>query len=153
MAWSDSYGKKSSRGKFFQTCGYLGNWTLWGGGVSDTNCNKRTIYLEEQEKFQDSHLVFAGVDSLGLEFTACTYGKQICLQLPVSKSDMRLKGRTPVNAATIAHDRSWNERAVNVCKRSGLMERGFQEGMNVTRFNYARLTWSFQANFMYTPVV
>ena len=66
-------------GRVFQTCGYLGNWTLWGGGVSNSNNNKRARYLEEQEKFQELHLVFAGADSLGSEFTAYTYGKQLCL--------------------------------------------------------------------------
>ncbi len=33
------------------------------------------------------------------------------------------------------------------------MKRGFQEGMNPTRFNYAWRTWGFQVNFMYKPVL
>ena len=87
------------------------------------------------------------------KLAAWSQGKQLALQPPSSKSDQRFKGRKTVYAAAIAHDRSGNERAVNVCKRSGLMKRGFQEGMNPIRFNYAWRTWGFQANFMYKPVL
>ena len=80
-------------------------------------------------------------------------GKQRVLQPPASKSDERFKGRTTVYAATIAHDRSGNERAVNVCKRSGAMSRGFKPLMNPVRFNYVWRGWAFQANFMYQSVL
>ena len=60
--WSDYYGKNCFKGGvFFQLCGWLGGWTLWGGGVSDTDYNKRAGYLEEQEKFQLSGLVGGAV--------------------------------------------------------------------------------------------
>ena len=48
-------------------------------------------------------------------------------------------------------DRAGNERAVNVCKRTGLAKRGFQPGMSATRLNNAWRCWGFQANFMYKP--
>ena len=60
-----------------------------------------------------------------------------------SKSGERFKERMTVYAATIAHDRSGNERAVNVCKRSGVMKRGFKPNMNPIRFNYAWRGWAF----------
>ncbi len=48
---------------------------------------------------------------------------------------------------------NYEVRAVNVFKRSGLMKRRFQEGMNPTRFNNAWRTRGFQVNFMYKPVL
>jgi len=80
-------------------------------------------------------------------------GEQMALQPPSSKSDQRFRGRKTVYAACIAHDRSGNERAVNVCKRSGMGKRGFRENMCPIRFNRAWRTWGFQANFMYKPVL
>ena len=144
-----------------QSCGWLGGWTLWGGGVSNTDYNKRAGYLEEQEKFQLSDIVWGAVVAFlnildrgyRAKFAAFNSGKQLSIQPPSSKSDRRFKGRTTVYAATIAHDRSGNERAVNVCKRSGLMKRGYHQAMDPVRFGYAWLTWGFQANFMYKPVV
>ena len=79
-------------------------------------------------------------------------GKQLDLQPPASKSYERFRGRTTIYAATIAHDRSGNDRAVNVCKRSGVMKRGFKQGMNTVRFNYLWRGWAFRANFMYRSV-
>ena len=63
-------------------------------------------------------------------------GNQQTLQPPSAKSDEIFRDRTTVYAATVAHDRSGNERAVNVCKRSRMMKRGFYPGMNPIRFNY-----------------
>ena len=39
-------------------------------------------------------------------------------------------------AAYVAHDRSGNERGVNVCKRSAVLKRGLVPGMNPIRLNY-----------------
>ena len=80
-------------------------------------------------------------------------GKQQTLQPPSAKSDERFRDRTTVYAATIARDRSGNERAVNVCKRSGSMKRGFWPGINPIRFNYVWREWAFRANFMYKPIL
>ena len=80
-------------------------------------------------------------------------GKQEVLQPPSAKSDERFRDRTTVYAATVAHDRSGNERAVNVCKRSGMMKRGFKPGMNPIRFNYVWRVWAFRSNFMYKSIL
>ena len=68
-------------------------------------------------------------------------GKQLVLQLLASKSDERFRDRTTIYAVTIAHDRSGNERAVNVCKRLGVMKHGFKQGLNTVRFNYLWRGW------------
>ena len=123
--------------------------------------------MDDQKKYQESDLIFGDDNRVGkvVEFlniydrgyraklAAWSHGKQLALQPPSAKSDQRFKGRTTVYAATIAHDRSGNERVVNVCKRSRLMKRGFQENMNPVRFNTAWRAWGFQANFMYRPVL
>ena len=80
-------------------------------------------------------------------------GKQEVVQPPASKSDERFRGRMTVYAATVAHDRSGNERSVNVCKRSAMMKRGFKPGMNPIRFNAVWRGWAFRANFMYEAVL
>ena len=80
-------------------------------------------------------------------------GKQKVIQPPASRSDERFRDRTTVYAATVAHDRSGNKRAVNVCKRSAMMKRGFKVGMNPIRFNAVWRGWAFRANFMYEAVL
>ena len=87
------------------------------------------------------------------KLAAWSQGKQLALQPPSSESNQRLNGRKTVDAATVAHDQSGNKRTVNVCKRSSLMKRGFQEHMNPICFNYAWRIWGFKANFMYKPVL
>ncbi len=56
-------------------------------------------------------------------------------------------------AVFLPHDRSGNERGVNVGKREGLFKKGFKQQMSVVRFNNDWRTWGFQANFMYRPVL
>ena len=56
-------------------------------------------------------------------------------------------------SASVASDRSGNERAVNVCKKSGYIKRGLAPHGEPRRLNDSWLAWSFQANFMYAPVL
>ncbi|KAL7425767.1 hypothetical protein ACHAXH_000124 [Discostella pseudostelligera] len=44
-------------GIFTQCCGWAGTYNLWGGNVSDTEYNKSTGYLKEQELYQQNDLV------------------------------------------------------------------------------------------------
>ena len=138
-----------------------------GRGNIDTEYNKKSGYLQKQREFQEKDLVFGEEGSIGklvmwliicdrdyrAKMAAWLEGKQLVLQPPASESDERFRGRTTIYAATIAHDRSGNERAVNVCKRSGVMKRGFKQGMNTVRFNYLWRGWAFWANFMYRSVI
>ena len=99
---------------------------LWGGGVRYSYYNKNAGYLKGQEEFQQNDLVVNGnnesnmVEFLNIldrgyraKLAAWSQGKQLALQPPSSKSDQRFKCRKTVYAATIAHDRSGNEQAVN----------------------------------------
>lgn len=132
-----------------------------GRGVSDSDYNKKAGYLQAQNDFQETDLVdgevkkFHNILDRGYrgKMAAWQCGQQMALQPPSAKSDQRFQGKQTIYAGCIAHDRSGNERGVSVCKRSGLMSRGFREGMSAKRFNYAWRTWGFQANFMYKPVL
>ena len=136
-----------------QPCGWILNEDLWVGGVSDTEYNKHAGYLQKQKEFQEKDGLYDEGEEGGKLLTwlliydrgyrakmaAWLEGKQRVLQPPASKSDERFKGRTTIYGATIAHDRSGNERAVNVCKQSGVMKQGLIPHMNTVRFNYV---WS-----------
>lgn len=160
--YSEYYGENCFKGGVsVQLCGWIGNEDLWGGGVSDSNYNNESGYLEAQRQFQETDLVdgkivkFLNALDRGYrpKMAAFKHGRQLAIQPPSAKSDKRFPGTQTIYSAAIAHDRSGNERAVNVCKRSGLMQRGFKPGMSAKRFNYAWRTWGFQANFMYNPVL
>ena len=78
---------------------------------------------------------------------------QTALQSPSAKSDRRFDGKQTVFAGSVAHDRGGNERGVRVCKRCGLVRKGFLSGMSATRLNNAWRAFGFRANFMYEPVL
>ena len=153
-------------GVFCQLFGLLGNSTLWGGGVSNTDYNSNEGYMKEQKLFQQMDCVFPDGNEVSMIVTflnifdrgyrakmaAWLEGKQQTLQPLSAKSDERFRDRTTVYAANVAHDRSDNERAVTGCNRSGMMKRGFHPGMNPIIFNYVWRGWSFRDNFMYKSV-
>ena len=64
------------------------------------------------------NVVFLNLYNRGYRAKIAAYleGKQEVVQLPASKSDERFRSRTAVYAASVAHDRSGNQRSVNVCK-------------------------------------
>lgn len=49
--------------------------------------------------------------------------------------------------------RSGNERAVNVAKRAGVIQRGAHSTESLDGVADTWLVWGFQANFMYKPVL
>ena len=52
VTYSEYYANNCFKGGVFcQLCGWLGNDDLWEGGVSDTDYNNRTGYLQAQEAF------------------------------------------------------------------------------------------------------
>ena len=120
-------------GVFVQLCGWLGNEYFWGGGVSDSDYNNRSGYLQEQQQFQEADLVFDadnGVSKIIPFLVVSDQGyrakmspwkhrklrKQLTLQPPSSRIDERFREKKTVYATGIAHDWSVNERAVNVSK-------------------------------------
>lgn len=160
--FSDYYGMNCFKGGVgIQLCGWVVNDDLWGGGVSDTDYNKRAGYLQAQQDFVETDLVggkkvkFLNILDRGYRGSMAAWqsGEQVTLQPPSAKSDARFKGKQTIFAGCIARDRSGNERGVNVCKRTGLVSRGFRQGTSAKRFNRGWRTWSFQANFMFKPVL
>ena len=144
-----------------QLCGWIRTAHLWTGAVSDTDYNKRSGYLEEQMAFQRKDLVgdnvipFTNIYDKGYraKLVAWRMGEQQVLQPVWAQSDKRFSRDDTLLIAAVAHDRGSNERAVNVCKRSWFISRGFQSNGCPKMLNSAWLTWSFQANFMFKPVL
>ena len=106
-------------------------------GTTDTDYNKRAGYLQEQEVYAKDDLVI----------------EQLVLQPDFAESERRFNRSQTLRSASVASDRGGNERAVNVAKRSWFLKRGFQKTSSAKRMNNAWMTWSFQSNFMYDPVL
>jgi len=58
-----------------------------------------------------------------------------------------------IASAAVATDRGGNEHAVRVCKESGVLKRGLYKAANMETLCDTWLAWSFQANFMFRPVL
>jgi hypothetical protein len=149
-------------GIFTQLCGWGGVHELWGGNVSDSNYNEMSGYLDEQWDFQKSDLVdgkivpFTNIYDKGYRARAVCWrkGRQLVAQPIYAKSDERFKGSDTIISASIASDRGGNERGVNISKRSGVIKRGFMNpNMDAQMFQDIWIMWSYQANFMYEPVL
>ncbi len=84
---------------------------------------------------------------------AWSHGNQRVLQPVWAKSGERFTRMETIASASVATDRGGNERAVNVAKRPGHVDRGFQPNTCPKRFNKAWLVSSFRANFTYEPVL
>jgi hypothetical protein len=69
------------------------------------------------------------------------------------KSDKKFSRRDVLRAASVAADRSENERAVRISKMPAYVKRGTQQHKNIVRLCDAWLAWSFQASFMFEPTV
>ena len=108
-----------------------------GAGTTDTDYNKRAGYLQEQEVYAKDDLVI----------------EQLVLQPDFAESERRFNRSQTLRSASVASDRGGNERAVNVAKRSWFLKRGFLKNSSAKRMNNAWMTWSFQSNFMYDPVL
>ena len=170
ITYSKYYAENCFKGGVFtQLCGWIGTAYLWTGAVSDTDYNKRAGYMQEQEEFQKADKVefvhengikyevvpFTNIYDKGYQakMVAWRAGEQRVLQPVWAESDRRFGRNETLLTAAVATDRGANERAVNVCKRSWFVSRGFQENSCPKQLNDAWNTWSFQANFMYKPVL
>ncbi len=154
-------------GVFTQLCGWIGTASLWPGAVSDSDYNQREGYLQRQKNFADQNLVVLdGNDTpINLPFTniydkgyrakmiAWKTGRQLVRQPIWAESDKRFGRKETLITACVATDRAGNERAVKVCKMAWYVRRGFYPNMSARRLNDAWTTWSFQANFMFKPVL
>ena len=169
LTYSKYYNQNCFKGGVFvQLCGWLGVAELWPGGVSDSDYNKREGYLNRQNNFAKSDLVelevgsdmfevlpFTNVYDKGYRAKAVAWkcGRQHVIQPDWAESDKHFSRSQTLRSASIATDRSGNERGVKVCKRSWFIMRGFTPNMSPTLINNAWTTWSFQANFMFNPVL
>ena len=77
---------------------------------------------------------------------------QFVLQPNFAPSDRKFSTKETLRGASIAADRSGNERAVRVSKLSAYVKRGTKLHKNVDRLCDVWLAWSWQANFMFKPV-
>ena len=137
------------------------------GGGSNTEYNKKAGYLQDQKEFQENNRLFKEGDDVGKEWSYGSFSMTARLQgkngsmigrelegpAAVSKQEQWDSNQTTMYAATIAHDWLGNKRAVNVCKQSAMMKRGFKPNMNPIRFNYVWRAWAFRANFMFKSVL
>lgn len=162
MTYSQYYGENCFKGSIFtQLCGWHGTVSLWTGGISDSEYNRREGYLNTQEQFQNNDLVdgkvitFLNIYDKGYraKMAAWKNGKQQVLQPDWAASDRHFNRLQKIASASVASDRGGNERSVNVSKRAGYISRGFKPNMCPRRFNQAWRTWCFQSNFMFKPVL
>ena len=139
----------------------MGVYALWGGNVNDTDYHRNSRYLNEQAEFQkndkvgDKVVVFIVILDNGYHASTSNWrhdGK-LMAQPVYGKSDQRFKGSQTMLSASIASDRGGNERAVNVSKRCGVVKRGFKESMDAKMFQDTWITWGFQSNFMFNPIL
>ena len=162
--YSSYYGMNCAKGGVsLQLCGWIGVEELWCGATSDSHYQENTSILSQQEIFAKNDKV--GNDSIYIPFTiildkgyriiraAWRAGKQICCQPIFASSDRLFRSDEVLISASVAADRSGNERAVNLTKMSGLLKRGLRPNACPIRLNNVWLAWSFQINFMYASVL
>ena len=68
------------------------------------------------------------------------------------KSDKKFSGKETLSSASVAADRSANERAVRLAKQPGYLKQGIKNRQKFHRLQYAWRNSGFRANFMYLPV-
>ena len=68
------------------------------------------------------------------------------------RSDRNFTSTDTLLSATVASDRSGNERAVRIMKQSHYVVKGLRPGANPVRLNMIWECWGFLVNFMYQPV-
>ena len=144
-----------------QTCGWVRLHDLWMGWVSDTAYQERSGIFDMQKKFGESDLVdekyiaFRNILDKGYRnrLAAWRAGRQLTLHPTFARSDQRFRRGDTLSLAIIASDRSGNERAVCLSKMSGYISRGLEKHQGFNGLHYTWLTWGFQLNFMFSPVM
>ena len=158
ITYSSYYaGNVAKGGIFIQLCGWLGTHELFTGAMSDSEYMNTTNILEEQEIFQESDggTKFTNVLDRGYRSTQAAWraGGQFIHQPTFAKSDAKFSTIDTLSAASVAADRSGNERAVRVAKMSSYVKSGTTKHKNTVRLADVWLAWSWQANFMFKPVL
>ena len=160
--WSSYYASNCAKaGVFVQFCGWIGVDELFPGAISDSLYVEKTNILKIQKEFAEKDLVngkyvpFTIIVDKGYRIITLAWvaGKQECVQPTFAKSDRQFTTNEMLVSATVAADRSGNERAVRYAKLLGFIQRGLKPRTCPRRFNDVWLAWSFQTNFMYKSVL
>ena len=147
-------GNVAKGGIYLQLCGWMGTHDLYPGAMSDSKYMNSTGILEEQHKFQeaDGGIPFTNVLDRGYRSTRAAWRNgQFVTQPDFAKSDRKFQTGEVLRSASIAADRSGNERAVRVSKMSNYVKRGTESHKNLERLSDIWLAWSWQGNFMFKP--
>ena len=162
LTYSAYYGENCAKGGVaLQLCGWIRVMNLWVGATSDTHYQENTGIFKEQDDFSQSdiveghHIPFTNIFDKGYRsrLAAWRSGRQLTIQPNYAKSDQKFKAKETIQSASVATDRSANERAVKLSKRSGFLKHGLKNNGNPVRLDDAWLAWSFQINFMFAPVL
>ena len=146
---------------------WLVDWLLFVGRISDTEYHRIAGYLQKQREHQNEDLVPNDLNPKEMEIVRTinlldkgyrsredtAAEDQLLLQPVYGKSDQKFSGRDTIISGSVASTRSGNERGVNVGKRPGWMKEGFKVNTDPKMFDDIWLCWTFQANFMYDPVL
>ena len=163
LTYSKYYsGNIGKGGVFIQSCGWLGTHDLWTGGISDSEYLIKSGILTLQQDYLRSGNCSHGSElswtiMMDKGFRAVTQawraGKQMCVQPNFARSDRHFRAYETLRSAAVASDRGGNERAVKVSKTSGYLSKGLLPNEKCNHLCDVWLAWSFQANFMYEPVL
>jgi hypothetical protein len=162
ITYSAYYGMNCAKGGvFLQLCGWLGVEELWVGAVSDSHYMRFTSILKRQKIFAQEdtingeYIPFSNILDKGYRIVRICWreGKQECIQPSFASSDRKFTSSEMLMSATVAADRSGNERAVKISKGSAFLKRGLKPNSCPIRLNNVWMAWSFQANFMYKSVL
>lgn len=163
ITYSQYYASNCAKGGvFIQCCGWVGVSELWTGATSDSFYMENTNeILERQQIFAENDLVdgkvipFTMILDKGYRIVraAFKHGKQECIQPMFAESDTTFTSGDMNYSATVASDRSGNERGVKLSKLSGAVKKGLNPRASPIRLNNIWEAWSFQTNFMYAPVL
>lgn len=161
ITYSSYYKMNCAKGGVFtQLCGWIGSCHLWVGAISDTEYMNRTQVMKCQElfvKLQSQHtgIPFFNVLDRGYRISslAWTHGKQVTMQPSFTSASQKFSSNQVLYSASVASDRSGNERAVNRLKMSHRLSRGIGKTERTDCIASLWLTWGFQVNFMFEAVL
>ncbi len=150
-------------GVHLQFCGWIGTEELWTGNVCDSKYQTGTSIIEDQQVFaskdrEEGQEVnpFVMLLDKGYRITELAYhdgNGQMTMQPDYAKADAKFTRNEAIISATIATDRSGNERAVRLSKQCGLINKGIKPSLSFVRIDNVWLVCSFQCNFMYKKVI
>jgi DDE superfamily endonuclease len=161
LTYSQYYASNVGKGSvFIQPCGWMGTGEIWTGGVSDTDYMQRSNILQYQQNYlpvfdsQKENYKWNIITDKGYRITTAAWqcGEQLVIQPAFAKSDKQFTSLQTLRSASVAADRSGNERAVKYAKMCSYVSSGLKNNASADRMCDVWLCWSFQCNFMFRPV-